>query len=137
MISFDWDAELSGEQRDGLIEKFAQRVVRYQLATPALLFLEMHRPVAFLVGQSLLLGSGFLAPLFGPQNVQQMAKLLEKRENIARLLERIEALEEEKGQGKREKGKEEDSRAEAPSSAESLLRQQERGGVNHGQVRPE
>ena len=90
---FDWDAELTEEQRDGLIEKLAQRVVRYELCTPALLFLEMHRPFAYLAGQSLLLGSGFLAPLFGPQNVQQIAKLFEKRDNIDRLLERVEALE--------------------------------------------
>src|SRR5260221_8721486 len=93
---FDWDAELTDEQRDSLIEKLAQRVIRYDLCVPALLFLEMHRPFAYLAGQSLVLGSGFLAPLFGPQNVQQMAKLFENRSNIDRLLARIEALEADK-----------------------------------------
>src|ERR1043166_5139054 len=90
---FDWDSELTEEQRDALIEKLAQRVIRYELSMPALLFLEMHRPFSFLIGQSLVLGSGFLSPLFGPQKVQQMAKLFENQNNIDRLLARIEALE--------------------------------------------
>lgn len=89
---FDWDAELTEEERDSLIERLAKRVVQYDLRVPAILFLEMHRPFAYLAGQSLLLGSGFLGPLFGPQNIQQMAKLFEKRENVDRLIERIEGL---------------------------------------------
>ncbi len=91
-MAFDWDAELTEEQRDTLIENLAQRVARHRMQMPAILFLEMHKPIAFLAGQSLLLGSGFLAPLFGPQNVQRLAKLLESRDNVERLIRRIEAL---------------------------------------------
>ena len=90
---FDWDAELNDEQRDSLIDKLAQRVTRYDLCVPAVLFLEMHRPFAYLAGQSLVLGSGLLGPLFGAQNVQQMSKLFEDRGNLDRLIERIETLE--------------------------------------------
>ena len=94
MLNFDWDAPLPDAERDALIEALAQKVHGRGLHTPAILFLEMHRPVAFLAGQSLVLGSGFLAPLFGPQNVQKYSKLIESRANIERLVQRIEELQE-------------------------------------------
>jgi hypothetical protein len=89
---FDWDAELSDEERDALIEKLAQKVHGRGLYTPAILFLEMHKPVTYLASQSLILGSGLLAPLFGPKQLQQFSKLLEKRQNVERLVNRIEEL---------------------------------------------
>ncbi len=92
MIGFDWDADLPESRRDELIENLAQKVTQRRLSAPAILFLELHKPLAFLAGQSLVLGSGFLAPLFGPQNVQQYAKLIESRDNVERLIQRIEEL---------------------------------------------
>ncbi len=89
-MGFDWDAELSDEARSELIESLAKRAHDYGLATPAIFFLEMHKPLHFLAGQSVLLGSGVLAPLFGVKNVQRMSKLLEKRENLELLIRRIE-----------------------------------------------
>ncbi|HZT40758.1 MAG TPA: hypothetical protein VFA07_01145 [Chthonomonadaceae bacterium] len=89
---FDWDAELPAERRDALIEKMAQFVSRRGLHVPAIFFLEMHKPLTYLASQSLILGSGFLAPFFGPQNVQQVAKLFEKRDNVERLIRRIEDI---------------------------------------------
>ena len=90
MGNFDWDAELPEEDRDKLIATLADKVHQRGLHTPAILFLEMHKPLAFLAGQTMILGSGFLAPLFGPQNVQKYAKLLESRANIELLIQRIE-----------------------------------------------
>ena len=92
MFGWDWDEELTTEQRDTLIERLASRVVKHKMQMPAVLVLEMHKPFAFLAGQSLLLGSGFLAPLFGPENVRRYSKLFEDRANIERLMERIEEL---------------------------------------------
>ena len=92
MTGFDWDADLTVEEREQLVEDLAQKVHKRQLYAPAILFLEMHKPVAYLASQSLILGSGFLAPLFGPKNVQQISKLFEKRENIELLVRRIEEL---------------------------------------------
>ena len=86
----DWNKELTDEERDALIESLANRVVKYKMQVPAILALEMHRPFSFLAGQSMLLGSGFLAPIFGAENLQRCAKLLEKRENTDRLLLKIE-----------------------------------------------
>lgn len=90
MTFFDWDADLSEAERDRLIESLAQKVHRYHMESAAILFLEMHKPLAYVASQSMLLGSGFLAPLFGPENVQKYAKLFETRENVERLIVRIE-----------------------------------------------
>ena len=102
MIAWDWDAELTTEERDSLIEKIAHRIAKQKMETPAILFLEMHRPVSFFASQSLLLGSGFLAPLFGPDNIRRLAKLMEDRSNIDRLILKIEA--ETRRSREREKG---------------------------------
>lgn len=89
---FDWDAELTPERRDELIEQFAQEVTRRKLQVPAVLFLEMHKPLAYVASQSLVLGSGFLVPVLGPRRVQEIARLIENRSNVERLIRRIEEL---------------------------------------------
>lgn len=90
MKFFDWDADLSDAERDRLIESLVQKVHRYKMETAVIFFLEMHKPLTYVASQSMLLGSGFLAPLFGPENVQKYAKLFETRENVERLIRRIE-----------------------------------------------
>ena len=92
MNRFDWDAELKEEEREELIDSLAQKVHRRGLHTPTILFLEMNKPLTFLASQSMILGSGFLAPLFGPQKVQRISKFFETRENVERLIRRIEEL---------------------------------------------
>lgn len=90
MKFFDWDAELSEEERDRLIESLVQKIQRYRMESAAIFFLEMHKPLTYVASQSMLLGSGFLAPLFGPENVQKYSKMFEKRENVELLIRRIE-----------------------------------------------
>lgn len=90
MPSFDWDAELTEEQRDALIDRITQQVAKRGMHAPAILLLEMHKPISFLIGQGIVLGSGVLAPLFGPDNVRQASRLLESPDNIERLIRRIE-----------------------------------------------
>ena len=94
MDQFDWDAELSDLDRDALIEKMAQKVAQFDLYTPAILFLEMNKPIAFLTGQATVLASGLLAPLFGFKNIQQFSRMCENRENVERLIQRVEELSE-------------------------------------------
>jgi hypothetical protein len=90
MRFFDWDADLSDDERDRLIEALVEKVHRYRMESAAIFFLEMHKPLTYVASQSMLLGSGFLAPLFGPENVQKYSKLFEHRENVERLIRRIE-----------------------------------------------
>ena len=97
------DEELSAEERDKLIDELARKVVSRRMETPAILFLEMHKPVTFLASQSILAASPFLVPLFGPEGVRRYVHLFRSRENVELLIRRIEDLADEREAEKRAK----------------------------------
>lgn len=98
----EWYAELGPEERDRVIEAVALAVAKRGMETPAILFLEMHKPVSFFASQGLVVTSPFVAPLIGIDNVRVAARLFEKRENVELLIRRIEELAVEKqGRGRR------------------------------------
>jgi len=74
-----------------LLEKVAAAVVNRQMAGPAVLFLESAGPMNFLGSQAL----HFLAPILDltcdAPEIEQAARLLERRDAIPRLIELIEA----------------------------------------------
>jgi uncharacterized membrane protein len=86
------DVTLTDEERDRWIQRMAEEVARRRLEVPAVLLLEMHRPLTFLASQALVVSTPFLGALVGPDNVLKLSKLMEDRANLDRLLERIEAL---------------------------------------------
>ena len=86
-----WTEELTAEERDKLIEKLSTAIKKRGLETPATLFLEMHKPLANIAGQSAIAFSPFLAPFFGMGNVHDYSRLMMKRENFDLLLDRLEA----------------------------------------------
>jgi len=90
------EEELSAEERDKLIDGLARKIVNRRLETPAIFFLEMHKPVTFLAGQSMLMASPFLAPLFGRENVDRYSELFSTQDNVELLIRRIEELAEER-----------------------------------------
>ena len=87
-----WDSEVTEEERDRLIDKIATGVVKRGLETPAILFLEMHKPLSFVVSQGMVVGSPLIAPFVGFDNVQIATRLMENRENVELLIRRIEGL---------------------------------------------
>ncbi len=87
---------LPPEERDRLLDRVAAQVTRRGLAAPAVLFLELNRPLGFLAGQATHLLAPFLAGLIGIENVRQLASLLEEPANFDRLLDRIEQHENER-----------------------------------------
>lgn len=91
-----WKEPLSEAQKQELIDALAQQVVKRGLSSPAILFLELHKPFAFIGSQAGIVFSPFIAPFFGFDKVDQYTQLLSERENWERLVERIEELEEEK-----------------------------------------
>ncbi len=95
------DEELTPESRDKLIDEIAKKVVDRRLETPTIMFLEMNKPVAFFAGQSILMGSPFLAPIFGMEGVQKYSQLFSSRENVELLVQRIEDLAHERDSKKR------------------------------------
>ncbi|MBI3910847.1 MAG: hypothetical protein HY320_07925 [Armatimonadetes bacterium] len=88
----DWNADLTPEDRDAIIERAAQEIARRRLEVPGILFLELHRPFTFLASQALIVFGPLLAAFLRPDQVQRLSKLLEDRSNLDRLINRIEEL---------------------------------------------
>lgn len=92
MHRIDLDTPLTPEQLETVMETVAQKIVNMRLETPAVLFLEMHKPLSFIASQGLLVAMPFFAPLIGAQNMADFSKLLKDRENIDLLIERIDYI---------------------------------------------
>ena len=85
-------AELTPERRDQIVEAFARAVVRRRLEAPAILFLELHRPLTTLASACVTFSQPTLGALFGFRRMTEWASLLDDRENIEILVRRIEEL---------------------------------------------
>lgn len=74
-----------------LMERIAEVIVKRGMATPATLFLESMGPMNFLGSQAL----HFLTPILdcavNAKEVEQVARLLERRDTVTRLITIIEA----------------------------------------------
>lgn len=82
--------ELSGERSEQLIEQLAERLGHWRLTLPAILFLDVIRPLSFIASQGLLLCQPLLEFLhYGPQ-VTEYANLMADRTNVDRLVARLE-----------------------------------------------
>ncbi|NLH98156.1 MAG: hypothetical protein GX446_01545 [Chthonomonadales bacterium] len=75
-----------------MIEKIAMDIHRRGLETPAILFLEMHKPLSFFASQTLIVTTPLIAPIVGFDRVRNAANLLESRDNVELLIRRIEEL---------------------------------------------
>ena len=78
------------EEVDALIEEASLWVEQRRLETPAILFLETHKPLSFLGSQMIAVGTPAVAPLFGIRRMEQLYALMENGENVERLIRRIE-----------------------------------------------
>lgn len=84
-----------------LLERAADAVVQRGMATPATLFLESVGPMNFLGSQALYFLTPILELAFSNKEVAQVARLLERRETIPRLIALIEAKSAPKGMSAR------------------------------------
>ncbi len=85
--------ELDPTRRDFIVDYMAKKIDKYQMATPAIIFLEAGRPVSF-IGGSLVWGAApFLNIFVNDQYVREIALFLEDRKNIELLIEKIESME--------------------------------------------
>lgn len=85
-----WKDELTDEEADELIEKAASEIERRKLEVPAVVLLETHKPLAFIGSQGAIAFAPFVAPFLGFDFVNNYSRLFAKRENIEKLLDRIE-----------------------------------------------
>jgi hypothetical protein len=82
--------ELSGDRSEQLIEQLAQRIGRWRLTLPAILFLEVIRPLSFLASQGLLLCQPLVEFIYREPQVTEYAGLMADRANVDRLVALLE-----------------------------------------------
>jgi hypothetical protein len=90
--------ELAEGDEERLIGNIAKAVVDYGLEAPAILFLEAAKPLSFIASQ---LAIVLLAPIQGffPFEGPKYTGLFMKRENVGKIIERIEELSKSKSSG--------------------------------------
>ncbi len=86
-------ADNSAEEQE-LLERLARVVVKFHMTVPAILFLEMSKPLSFVGNQLLVFFKPMAGVVFNDLEYNKAIKLLEDRDNIERLIRRIEGLEE-------------------------------------------
>lgn len=83
--------ELTTEEEEKLIDNIAKIVVEKGLEAPAVMFLEVTKPLSFVASQLAILALGPLQWLFELEGPKYTG-LFMKRENVGKLIERIEEL---------------------------------------------
>jgi len=85
---------MNQQRWEELLEQVAQAVVRRGMEVPAILFLEMHKPLANLLGHAVWMTMPIWALFWGVQRTNALGELLSDPTQIERLIQRIEALSE-------------------------------------------
>ena len=76
---------------EAVIERLALRIAKYRLQAPAVLFLEMHRPIAWLGAQAIHFFAPLVVPFVGAEAPNDLALVLSDGERVRRLIDRIES----------------------------------------------
>ncbi|MEX0728280.1 MAG: hypothetical protein WEB58_20990 [Planctomycetaceae bacterium] len=77
---------------DALVETIAAAIVRREMTAPALIGLEMSRPLNYVGSQALHVLMPLLSPFADAATITRLANLLEHREAVDLICERIEQL---------------------------------------------
>lgn len=85
-----WQNELTEEERDRLLARAAEEITKRRLHVPAILFLEMHKPLAYIGAHAAVAFSPFVAPFLGFDKWDKFSQLIRSPENIERLIRMIE-----------------------------------------------
>ena len=109
-----------------ILDAVAGRVVRMQLAVPAVFFLESTKPLSFLGSQLLVFLQPFVQAFLSTHAYERFAHLMEDRENVEVLIRRVEELDEDaRAQEKARKVEAKKRKAEEQASKRA---EQARGG---------
>jgi hypothetical protein len=85
-----WETELSEAETETLLGRLADEVGKRRLQVPAVLALEMHKPLAGVFGATGMVCAPFLIPIFGFDRVNDYTRLLSTSANVERLIVKIE-----------------------------------------------
>lgn len=85
-----WERELTPEEEEKLIEEAAKVILSRRLETPAIMAIEVHKPLASIGGQTMVALAPFIAPFIGFDRLNQWSQFMVKPGAIDRLIQRLE-----------------------------------------------
>jgi len=83
-------SEEFNEKDQALFDKLADFVIRRKMTAPAILFLESTKPLNFIGSQFLVVMGPLIKVFFNIAEYDRIVELMEKRENVERLICSIE-----------------------------------------------
>ena len=79
-------------QQEEILTKIAQKVVHWKMAVPAILFLESMKPLNYIGSQMMAFFEPFVQTLFSWKDYDELRRMMEERETVERLLQKIEKI---------------------------------------------
>ena len=79
------------EDEERVLDKVAERVVRWRMTIPAIIFLESVKPLNYIGSQSLVFFEPIVQSVFNFRDYDSFQRAMERRENVERLMQKIEA----------------------------------------------
>lgn len=92
MLGLDLDTPLTEDETRTMVDAIAEKIVSRRLEGPAVLMLEIHKPLSFIASQGLVCALPMIGPLVGAERIAGLSRLLRDRGNIDSLISRIEEL---------------------------------------------
>jgi hypothetical protein len=80
------------EAEEAILLRLAAKVVEWKMTVPAILFLESVKPLNFIGSQAMVFFEPFVQTIFNFKDYDTLRIMMEKRENVERLLLKIEEL---------------------------------------------
>lgn len=81
------------DEQTPVVERLCREIVRRRMTVPALMFLEMSRPLGYLASQAIHFFTPLIAAVTDAQGHKHLAAFLERRQSVEYLCRRIEQLE--------------------------------------------
>ncbi len=88
-----------------VMDRFARKIIDWRMTAPAILFIESAKPLSFLGNQALIFFQPMVQSIFNFKTYDEVAEILEDRDNLEYLLSSIERLEAERTKTEREEKK--------------------------------
>ncbi len=80
------------EKEAVIMAKIANKVVEWKMTAPAIIFLESVKPLNYIGAQALVFFEPFVQTLFNIAEYDTFREMMERRENVERLLQKIEEV---------------------------------------------
>jgi len=96
--------DVSEEDGEKILRRVADEIVSRRLTVPAIFLLESGRPLSFIGSQAMIVLEPFVRAIFDLPNYRKFALMMERRDNVEKLITMIEVVNrEQKSLEKREK----------------------------------